>query len=213
MNSQCCGSWMCWRILGSRALCNCLRFKKSERREIFCETFLLCVGGLVVFLWWGLFGCLDFLLVWILLVCFSPPSDDLFWSHSAVDELSIGLVSEDNSILVCPNYCWKLPHEEVSVHLWALSSCSLWCSLYAHGHLYMPLAGPSWVQNSFQKISSKSLWLATGGSLLCCFCGNRGIGVGEGNLWQLWRALSGRRGCWSQGRNSCRLSPGGTRWL
>lgn len=117
MNSQCRASWMCWRMLGSRALCNCLRFKKSERREIFCETFLLCVGGC----WWffffvmGLvwlfrfFACLDFCLFVLVL-----PSDDLFWSHSAVDELSIGLVSEENSILVCPSYCWKLPEMRTS---------------------------------------------------------------------------------------------------
>lgn len=186
MNSQCCGLWMCWRILGSRALCTCLRFtsKKSERTVVLWDLFVRggCVG-------WNFFG--GFCLFGFCLFVLVPPSDDLFrWSRSSVDELSIGLVSEENSILLCPSYCWKLPCEDILVHLWCLSSCFLWCSLYAHGHLFMPLVGLSWVQNSFQKISSKSLWLVSDGSLLYCFCGNWGIWVGEVNLWLLWRAHS-----------------------
>lgn len=142
MNSQCCGSWMCWWVFGSRALrSTCLRLppKEGERRVVLWAFFVVWL-----FLWFLLF-CL-FVGFFFLL----PAADCLFcWSHSAVDELSTGSVSEEQTLCIC--YAQVTAKTAMWGHLNAPSGpflllpmvwviCTFAC--------LQPLAGLAWVQNS-----------------------------------------------------------------
>lgn len=140
-------------------------------------SFFCCVVVLVVFV--VLFVCGVFFYC-LLLTAFSAEVILLWMNYPQVQYLKSKLF-----VFAMPKLLLKLPCEDISMHLRGLSSCSLWCGLYAHLHVFSPLQDSPECK-TLQKINSKSLWLVTDGSLfasmLYCSCGNGGIWMGKVNL-------------------------------
>lgn len=111
MNSQWCGSWMCRWVFGSRAPWSTyLRLLKEGEKRVVLWDFVWCFFG-----WFcvcGVFLCLCGFLFFFLL----PAAYYTFcWSHSAVDELSIGWVSEEQ--ILCVFYAQVTAKTAVRGHL------------------------------------------------------------------------------------------------